>query len=104
MKNISLIVFFYFVSDNAIEDFKDLQNENNKYLYTYTLIGMINSFATFFRAFIFAYGGIKACKKIHDCLLTSIMSVCIFNVQFIFFIIYVFIIHFYFYIGKNYIF
>ncbi|XP_060844608.1 ATP-binding cassette sub-family C member 10 [Rhopalosiphum padi] len=61
--------------DNAIEDFKDLQNENNKYLYTYTLIGMINSFATFFRAFIFAYGGIKACKKIHDCLLTSIMSV-----------------------------
>jgi len=79
------IFFFYFVSDNDIENFNDLQDENNKYLYTYTLIGMINSSATFFRAFIFAYGGIKACKKIHDCLLTSIMSVCIFTVEFIYF-------------------
>lgn len=74
---IELLIFkFYFVSD-AINDFKSLQDENSKYLYIYTLIGMVNSVATFFRAFIFAYCGIKACKVIHDCLLTSIMNVCI---------------------------
>ncbi|XP_060871850.1 LOW QUALITY PROTEIN: ATP-binding cassette sub-family C member 10-like [Metopolophium dirhodum] len=61
--------------DNAVNDFKSLQDENNKYLYTYILIGIVNSVATFFKAFIFAYGGIKACKIIHDCLLTSIMNV-----------------------------
>lgn len=37
---------------------------------------MVNSVSTFFRAFIFAYGGIKACKKIHDNLLASVMNVC----------------------------
>lgn len=56
---------------------KDFQDENNKYLYTYSLIGMVNSVATFFRAFIFAYGGIRACEKIHDSLLMSVMNVCI---------------------------
>lgn len=56
---------------------EDLQDENNTYLYTYSLIGMVNSVSTFFRAFIFAYGGITACKKIHDGLLMSIMNVCI---------------------------
>jgi len=78
IKTVSLIFKLYFVSDNADNDFKSLQDENNKYLYTYTLIGMVNSVATFFRAFIFAYGGIKACKIIHDSLLTSIMNVCIY--------------------------
>ncbi|XP_016655769.1 multidrug resistance-associated protein 7 isoform X4 [Acyrthosiphon pisum] len=61
--------------DNAVNDLKGLQDENNKYLYVYILIGIVNSVATFFKAFIFAYGGIKACKIIHDCLLTSIMNV-----------------------------
>lgn len=56
---------------------KDLHDENNTYLFTYSLIGMVNSVATFFRAFIFAYGGITACEKIHDKLLMSIMNVCI---------------------------
>ncbi|XP_050424570.1 ATP-binding cassette sub-family C member 10 isoform X2 [Adelges cooleyi] len=50
------------------------QDDDKKYLYTYTMIGMVNSVATFFRAFIFAYGGIKACIKIHDCLLTSTLG------------------------------
>lgn len=39
---------------------------------------MVNSVATFFRAFIFAYGGIKACEQIHEHLLKSIINVCIY--------------------------
>lgn len=69
--------FINFVSDNSLTYLKDEQSENKEYLYTYTIIGMVNSVATFFRAFIFAYGGIKACKKIHNSLLLSIMNVSI---------------------------
>lgn len=66
----------------------NLVDENNVYLYTYTLIGMVNSVATFFRAFIFAYGGIKACQKIHNNLLTCVINVRIkYLIYIIFFII-----------------
>jgi len=68
---------FYFISDNLLKDLKNVQDENKTYLFTYSLIGIVNSIATFFRAFIFAYGGIKACTMIHDKLLASIMYVCI---------------------------
>lgn len=60
-----------------MNNLKNLQDENKTYLFTYSLIGIVNSIATFFRAFIFAYGGIKACTMIHDDLLESILNVCI---------------------------
>lgn len=78
--------FIHFVSDNLIKHLKNVQDKNNTYLFTYSLIGIVNSVATFFRAFIFAYGGIKACKVIHNNLLTSIMNVCIYISCFIRFI------------------
>lgn len=72
-----LILILIFCILTLSDKFQQNQDKNKTYLYIYTLIGMINSVATFFRAFIFAYGGIKACEQIHDHLLKSIMNVCI---------------------------
>lgn len=45
------------------------------YLATYAIFVGLNSLFTFFRAFLFAYGGITAASKIHKMLLRSIIKV-----------------------------
>ncbi|XP_050523511.1 ATP-binding cassette sub-family C member 10 [Daktulosphaira vitifoliae] len=73
-RNISDFWLSHWVNEMSIQKKNNqlLDEDDNKYyLYIYSVIGAFNSVATFFRAFLFAYGGIKACTKIHDCLLTS---------------------------------
>ena len=44
------------------------------YLMIYGLIAAGNSIITLIRAFLFAYGGLKAAKKIHRQILASILK------------------------------
>lgn len=47
----------------------------NSYLKIYVGFAVMNTVFTFFRAFIFAYGGITAATKFHKLLLKSVMRV-----------------------------
>lgn len=54
---------------------RDKQNSNTlTYLYVFISIGIVNSIITLIRAFLFAYGGIKAAIKIHKILLNSLFK------------------------------
>ncbi|KAF7488448.1 Multidrug resistance-associated protein 7 [Sarcoptes scabiei] len=44
------------------------------YLYVFIAIGVANSFITLLRAFLFAYGGVRAAINIHDALLKSLLE------------------------------
>lgn len=45
------------------------------YLTIYAILAGINSFFTLFRAFLFAYGGIQAAKRVHQKLLKKVIHV-----------------------------
>lgn len=54
---------------------RDKQTSNTlTYLYVFISIGIVNSIITLIRAFLFAYGGIKAAIKIHQILLNSLFK------------------------------
>lgn len=45
----------------------------NYYLYVYLVIALANTFFTLLRAFLFAYGGLRAAKTIHEQLLNKVI-------------------------------
>ncbi|QQP39306.1 ATP-binding cassette sub-family C member 7, partial [Caligus rogercresseyi] len=51
------------------ENYKNNTQDAQHYIYIYTGLAVFHSIATLFRAFVFAYGGIKAAQVIHELLL-----------------------------------
>lgn len=71
-RNLSDAWLAHWVSSNATENAADA---TEFYLKIYTFIAVSNSAITFFRAFLFAFAGIKAAKFIHNKLLTCVFYV-----------------------------
>ena len=74
-----LIHFRWFQPDNnslPLSNITDGQDNMNFYLGIYGGLAAINSVFAFFRAFLFAYGGLKAAKVIHNDLLKTMLKVC----------------------------
>lgn len=53
--------------------FIEIDSEVKYYLSVYIAFAALNSLFTFFRAFLFAYGGVCAASKVHKLLLKSII-------------------------------
>lgn len=80
-KNLSDVWLTHWVTETTVNNtinytLKDeTVHTTNYYLSVYTGIAIINSVITLVRAFLFAYGGIKAAKFIHSTLLNNVFFV-----------------------------
>lgn len=54
---------------------RDHTSDVTYFLTVYIAIGVLNSFFVICRAFLFAYGGIRAATRVHKSLLASIVQV-----------------------------
>lgn len=62
-------------SSNLLLPTTPAHHNSDYYLMVYGIIAAANSVFTLFRAFMFAYGGIKAAKLMHNRLLMAVMEV-----------------------------
>lgn len=65
--NFSILCHLGMVRDHTIDVYY--------FLSIYIALGVINSVIVIIRAFLFAYGGVRAAKRIHKSLLSSVVQV-----------------------------